>query len=119
MRASGLVTFGSHSATHPVLSQMNESQIRSELERSRAELVKRNLGGADILSYPVGGDESYDDRVVRIACECGYRLEITYTPGVSKFPFEDPFRFRRRPVERYTTRARFAAMLVLPEVFPQ
>jgi peptidoglycan/xylan/chitin deacetylase (PgdA/CDA1 family) len=117
MRASGLVTFGSHTVTHPILSQLDELQIRAELCQSRSALVDRALGDADILAYPVGGKEAYDERVVRIARECGYRLGISYTPGVSPFPFEDPFRVRRLHVERYTTRTRFAAMLALPEVF--
>ena len=117
MRTSGLVAFGSHTASHPVLSRLDEARIRAELGRSRAELVTRDLGDADVLAYPVGGDEAYDERVVRIARECGYRLGISYTPGVSRFPFEDAFRVRRLHVERYTTRARFAAMLALPEVF--
>ncbi|MBK8323921.1 MAG: polysaccharide deacetylase family protein [Betaproteobacteria bacterium] len=117
MRASGLVAFGSHTASHPILSRLDEAQIREELGRSHAELVARDLGDADVLAYPVGGDEAYDERVVRIARECGYRLGISYTPGVSRFPFEDAFRVRRLHVERYTTRARFAAMLALPEVF--
>jgi len=117
MRASGLVTFGSHTVTHPILSQLDESQIRAELLQSRSALLERALGDTDILAYPVGGREAYDERVVRIARECGYRLGLSYTPGVSPFPFQDPFSVSRLHVERYTTRSRFAAMLALPEVF--
>jgi peptidoglycan/xylan/chitin deacetylase (PgdA/CDA1 family) len=116
MRAGG-IAFGSHTVTHPILSRVDAGQLRHELADSRAELVGRDLGDTDILAYPVGGEEAYDERVVRAARECGYRLGLSYTPGVSPWPPEDAFRVRRLHVERYTTRARFVAMLALPEIF--
>lgn len=118
MRAGG-VTFGSHTVTHPILSRIGEEQLRRELAESRAQLVDRRLGDTDVIAYPVGGEETYDDRVVRVARECGYRMGLAYTSGVSTWPPEDPFRVRRLHVERYTTRARFVAMLAFPEVFAE
>src|SRR5204862_2764702 len=61
MRAGG-IAFGSHTVTHPILSRVDEPQLRRELGDSRQELVRRDLGDTDVLAYPVGGEEAYDER---------------------------------------------------------
>jgi peptidoglycan/xylan/chitin deacetylase (PgdA/CDA1 family) len=116
MRRGG-VTFGSHTVTHPILSQVDDGQLLRELAVSRAEIACRGLGEGDVLAYPVGGESAYDERTVRAARECGYRMALSYVPGTSPWPPIDPFRLRRLHVGRETTRARFCAMLTFPGVF--
>ena len=68
------VEVGSHSQTHPFLSQMSEEQIRRELVDSRKDL--EGLFGVPVLdfAYPYG---DYNERVMKIAEEAGYRTAFT------------------------------------------
>jgi peptidoglycan/xylan/chitin deacetylase (PgdA/CDA1 family) len=60
---------GSHARTHRMLSQLSEAEIRAELSDSR-KLLEDLVGYAvETLSIPSG---AVDDRVRRIAAECGY-----------------------------------------------
>lgn len=116
MRDGG-IEFGSHTVSHPILSRVDEADLHAELAGSKRELEARLGVPVALLAYPVGGESAYDDRVVRVARQCGYRLALTYVPGVARWPPSDPFALPRLHVERYTTRARFEAMLAFPRLF--
>lgn len=62
---------GSHSVSHGFLSEMPDDDIRRELLESRQVLEDIVGYGVDAVSIPNG---AADDRVVRIAGECGYRF---------------------------------------------
>lgn len=117
MHDSGLVELGSHTVSHPILSRLGDAALERELADSRRELRERLGNEAEQLAYPVGGESAYDERTVRTARACGYRLGLTYVSGVNPWPLADAFRLRRLHVERYTTRARFASMLAFPRLF--
>lgn len=116
MRDGG-VEFGSHTVSHPILSRLRDEELRVELWSSKEELERQLGRRVECLAYPVGGEAAYDQRVVEVARECGYRLALTYVPGVNPWPPADRYRLRRLHVERYTTRARFTGMLAFPRLF--
>lgn len=116
MRDGG-VEFGSHTVSHPILSRLRDDELRTELDASKRELEKQLGRPADCLAYPVGGETAYDQRVVDVARECGYRMALTYVSGPNPWPPGDRYRLQRLHVERYTTRARFTGMLAFPSVF--
>ncbi|HIS95023.1 MAG TPA: polysaccharide deacetylase family protein [Candidatus Ventricola gallistercoris] len=60
---------GNHSATHPHMSTLSQSQIREEL-RKCSELVRSITGEAPKLFRPPYGE--YNDEVVRVSREEGY-----------------------------------------------
>lgn len=60
---------GSHSVTHPYLTQVADDVLAEELAGSRATLVER-LGRCDSIAYPYG---DVDARVVAAARQAGYR----------------------------------------------
>ena len=60
---------GNHSATHPHMSQLSQSQIREEL-RKCSELVASITGTPTTLFRPPYGE--YNDAVVRVSREEGY-----------------------------------------------
>lgn len=111
------VEFGSHTVSHPILSRVSDRELHTELSRSKQELEQRVGQRVEILAYPVGGRAAFDDRVVCAARQCGYRLGLSYLPGVNRWPPADRYSLRRLHVERYTTRARFEAMLACPGIF--
>jgi peptidoglycan/xylan/chitin deacetylase (PgdA/CDA1 family) len=66
---------GSHSAAHPLLPTLADSELRSELERSRRSIEER-LGTCDTLAYPYG---VADERVAAAAEGAGYLAACTLT----------------------------------------
>lgn len=66
------MTYGSHTASHPRLTWLNDARVSDELGRSR-ELLVRRLGSAagQAIAYPFG---AVDARVRRLAGAAGYVL---------------------------------------------
>lgn len=113
----GGIEFGSHGASHAVLSQLSAPELAGELRRSR-ETLQRELGiDARALAYPVGGPLAFNDTVITAARAEGFQLGLTYMAGTNPLRGYDPFRLRRQHVERFTTPAYFEAMLSWPSLF--
>jgi len=65
---------GAHTMTHPFLAECSSDVIRRELNESRCQLEDILGRCVDSLSIPNG---SMDERVLKIANECGYELIFT------------------------------------------
>jgi peptidoglycan/xylan/chitin deacetylase (PgdA/CDA1 family) len=116
MTAAGM-EIGSHGVWHNMLAKLPREEMVAEVNRSKASL-DRELGvPAEVLSYPVGGFDAYDERVMRAAREAGFKVGCSYTPGTSPVPTHVQFELRRLPVERHMDLAWFASLIGLPEVF--
>lgn len=80
MKAHG-IDFHPHTKTHPILSRLNPEDYHAELVESR-ELIEKDLGvPADILCYPNGGSEDFNERVIEEAKKSHYRAAVTGIPG--------------------------------------
>lgn len=65
---------GSHTHSHPRLTELDDAELRGELEQSRT-ICEQLLGQpCTALAYPYG---DYDPRVVRAAAAAGYRSAAT------------------------------------------
>jgi peptidoglycan/xylan/chitin deacetylase (PgdA/CDA1 family) len=62
---------GSHTATHRYLNELPDDEVRQELLNSRRTLEDIVGYAVDTVSIPNG---AADERVVRLAVECGYRF---------------------------------------------
>ncbi|MEW6253821.1 MAG: polysaccharide deacetylase family protein [Planctomycetota bacterium] len=69
---------GSHTRTHPILTQLDDAALRSELAGSRAELAARLGVPPRSVAYPNG---DADERVTRAARAAGYTAGVTLDPG--------------------------------------
>lgn len=109
---------GSHSITHPVLSTVtSDEQLRREVAGSK-KAIEAHIGRpVAAMAYPVGGPRAYDERVIRMVREAGYRYAFTYTAGLNRPGHMEPYALKRLAVERYTSRDRFSAMLAAPPLF--
>jgi peptidoglycan/xylan/chitin deacetylase (PgdA/CDA1 family) len=65
---------GSHTASHPKLTEIPEGQRREELERSRAACEEALQRPCPTLAYPFG---AHDDAVVSAAAAAGYGAAVT------------------------------------------
>jgi peptidoglycan/xylan/chitin deacetylase (PgdA/CDA1 family) len=76
---AGVVTIGSHTRTHPKLTQLPPALVRMELRKSREELEAILGRSVDALSVPYG---LYDEEVLHISREAGYSSVFTTDPEV-------------------------------------
>jgi len=112
--AAGGIEFGSHTLSHPILSQLDDDALAHELSASREAIARRTGRAVDTIAYPVGKAGAYDARVIAAAQRAGYRLGISYETGVNALSALDRFEVRRLAVERYTSRPFFESLLALP-----
>ena len=116
MRAGGM-EIGSHGIWHHMLAKLPREAMREEVAGSR-RAINRELGApTEVISYPVGGIDAFDDEVVRTAVDAGYRIGCSYSSGTVRMPVTSPFELKRLPVERHMDDAWFAALVGLPEAF--
>jgi len=98
---------GSHTCSHPHLTQISNAEAAEELRLSRALCEERLQRPCEALAYPFG---SYDGKVMNLAAEAGYRAAVTLderlaAPLRGRGPFEVP----REAIYRSTGWVTFAA----------
>jgi peptidoglycan/xylan/chitin deacetylase (PgdA/CDA1 family) len=81
--AAGGMAIGSHTHSHPVLSQLEPYQQLEELSTSR-KILKNELGfEANALAYPVGSRTSFTDQTQKVAQDSGYRAAFSFYGGTN------------------------------------
>jgi len=73
-----LITVGSHTMSHPILTTLSDQEIELELLESRCRLEERLQRPVDFFCYPNG---SYDKRVYQ-AVRKAYRAAVTTESGM-------------------------------------
>ena len=96
--------FGSHTLSHPDLTELGDEELRQELFDSRARIIER-LGQCDSIAYPFG---VWTERVAEAAADAGYSYGFTLPDGsqlsadrltiprISVDHRDDEARFRRK-----------------------
>lgn len=116
MRAAGM-EIGSHGIWHNMLARLDRDAMRSEVAGSQRAIAEALGAPCEVISYPVGGVDAYDDEVIAAAREAGFVLGCSYVSGTNRLPPRAPFALRRLAVERHMDGAWFAALVGLPEAF--
>jgi peptidoglycan/xylan/chitin deacetylase (PgdA/CDA1 family) len=105
---------GSHTCSHPHLTQLPDAELAAELERSRAACEDRLARPCKSIAYPYG---DVDGRVVAAAGAAGYRYGATLPetrfkgaepldwPRIGIYHRDDSRRFRLK-VSRFVRRVR-------------
>lgn len=96
MSASGLITIGSHTKSHLWLLSLNSRDALQELVDSKRILEARIGKAVDFLCYPIG---AYDDRLIRLAKEAGYKAAVATNPGKLK-PADEIYAIKRVRISR-------------------
>ncbi len=95
MKESGLLRFGSHSATHEVLSQLSERDLEREIKESK-EVIENRLGERiEIFSYP---SADFNDKVKEKVKSAGYQYALD-VKGEKNYPDFDHFAIKRIHIE--------------------
>jgi peptidoglycan/xylan/chitin deacetylase (PgdA/CDA1 family) len=72
-----LITIGSHTMTHPLLTSLSEEKAKFELSASRAELKKLLNRDIKLFSFPYG---AFNDRLIELCRAVGYERVFTVLP---------------------------------------
>jgi peptidoglycan/xylan/chitin deacetylase (PgdA/CDA1 family) len=96
------VDIGSHTVSHPHLTQLPQTEALDELTRSRDVLETKLNRPVNTLLYPYGDTNS---SVEALAEKAGYLLAITIARGNLNRP-DSRFRFKRVPMDEYTAAPR-------------
>jgi peptidoglycan/xylan/chitin deacetylase (PgdA/CDA1 family) len=107
---TGLIDFGSHTHTHPILSRCTPEEQREELRCSR-DIIRERLGHCDLLAYPNGTRADFNEESQRQAAEQGYACALSMEPGLNR-PEGDRYTLRRLKIAADTTLHDFERQLV-------
>lgn len=93
MAQSGLISFGSHTASHKILTTLSDEELWDELTRSKEKLIAEKVVDSSFIPfcYPNG---NYNERIVQLVKEAGYNLAVTTENGWNRFGL-DPFTLKR------------------------
>jgi peptidoglycan/xylan/chitin deacetylase (PgdA/CDA1 family) len=106
---SGLISFGSHTHSHPILSRCELELQQEELQVSR-DLLRDRLGNADLFAYPNGTPGDYTQDTKRLLLELGYRCGLVTTPGLNPIG-ADRYELRRVEIGNDITLAQFEMLM--------
>jgi peptidoglycan/xylan/chitin deacetylase (PgdA/CDA1 family) len=82
LAADPLVTIGTHTVNHVILSKASEDDARRELVDGR-RAVEAEIGRpVEHLAYPYGARDTAGEREFRLAAELGFKTAVTTRPGV-------------------------------------
>lgn len=98
MQSDG-ISFGAHSVTHPILSNLETvDQVRQEIAGSR-DRIAQELGQAPAhFAYPNGQSVDIDERVTKAVAEFGFATAVTTHRGMN-VRGTDPYMLKRISVE--------------------
>ena len=111
------ISFGSHTLSHPILSQLTESELDNELFTSKSILEKHLGHPVETIAYPVGTEAAFNKKVINYTKKAGYLLGFSYIAGVNAWPLKQQYSIKRLHVERYVSTSLFKCMLSIPKVF--
>jgi peptidoglycan/xylan/chitin deacetylase (PgdA/CDA1 family) len=94
----GLVNIGSHTVSHRSISNLDEYELKWEIERSKSILEKGIGVVVDFFSYPYGTTRDYNHHCAEVISNFGYRLACTSVNGPN-WKSTKPFKLRRTKIE--------------------
>jgi len=96
-----IVTFGSHTMTHPILSRISIERIKTEIQCSKKTIEEHLKVPVRTFAYPVGRNQDFNEDAKILLQEAGYICAVTTIPGTNESG-QDPFELRRAtPWETY------------------
>ncbi len=101
MGQTGLIHFGSHTATHRILTTLQQEEVKEELKRSKETLIDHKAADPSFVafSFPNG---NYSEEIRQMVKETGYQLAVTTRKGWNHQEW-DPFLLKRVPVHQDMT----------------
>lgn len=105
LERGGLVEFGPHTVTHPMLASVDDDRSETEMRTSWARLVDELAAPIPVFAYPNGEANDFGDREVGIARDMGMVGAVTVASERITGPAVDPYRIPRVPMPRHRVSA--------------
>jgi len=104
MNETGLVHWGAHTCTHEILSNLDDSTLNDEIQKScwRVSSYGNNL----LFAYPNGGKRDFDQRAKVILQELNVLCALTTISGLNS-SFLDAYELKRTHIDNNMTENRF------------
>jgi peptidoglycan/xylan/chitin deacetylase (PgdA/CDA1 family) len=83
MQASGLVTIGSHTCSHPILTHCSQEKINNELSGSKQRIEAMTQKPCDHFSYPNGQKGDFNAVTKAALIDAGYKCALTTLIGTN------------------------------------
>ena len=83
MSASGLIEFGAHTATHTILSRIDEARARQEIISSIEDTQRLTGKPCTLFAYPNGQPGDYTEAVISFLASSGIEAAVTTRNGPS------------------------------------
>jgi peptidoglycan/xylan/chitin deacetylase (PgdA/CDA1 family) len=99
MLASGLVSFGSHTVSHPILTRCQTERAREELLVSRRRIEDETGSPCHMFCYPNGRADCFSVETKALLLEAGYACGVTTVLGMNNAGC-DVFELRRLYTDR-------------------
>lgn len=88
------ISFGSHTISHPILSNEDSHSIQHEVMMSK-KLIEEKIGRSVTgFAYPNGTRNDYNEMVLKYVSKAGYLHATTTIPGIN-YSDENPFQLKR------------------------
>ena len=95
MRRSGLVSFGAHTVSHPVLSTCTDEVQKFEIAESKRRIEEELGEKCTIFAYPYGKCGDYTSATKQIVRKAGYELAVSAESGFNTRSSWDEYELKR------------------------
>lgn len=116
MRRAGM-TFGGHTVHHPILAHLGRDEQSFEIHECQRRLQAELSEPIEAFSYPVGGQDAFNETTRELLQEAGYRWAFTYFGGYCPLGQFDRFRVPRTAIETDINLSLFRATTTIPQLF--
>lgn len=110
MADTGLIRFGAHSATHVILSLLDDETLQAEIAQSIQDVAGSTGSACTMFAYPNGRLGDFDDRARNVLESHGVRIAVTSVEG-RVVPGDDPLAYRRLGIGAGESSARLSSRL--------
>lgn len=95
MKKSGLITLGSHTVTHPILSRCKEDDQQYELYESKCRIEKETNEPCYMFAYPNGQINDYKKETIELLKKIKYKVALTAEHGYNHRNKNNLFELKR------------------------
>ncbi len=83
------VTIAAHTHTHPILSRIPLEEARREIRGSQAAIAREIGHSLPIFAFPDGKPGTFNEDVIRILGEEGFRVVVTMNEGRARLKYDN------------------------------
>ena len=90
------ISFGSHTVSHPVLSDISLEEAITEIVESKKIIEEKIQKPVVSFAYPFGKKQDYSDDVTRALANLGFEYACSTIRGHEQIPLRTPLELKRR-----------------------